>query len=107
MNNKLNNEPRNECLVYVPQWQEKLGWKLFPSVYVDSPELPGMRDVMVSYTHVNLSFLDRIRVLISGKIEVTTKTATENVIGKVSTNCGFSARPPWWLDRIPKKGEAR
>lgn len=99
------NEPRNECLIYVPQWQENIGRKLFPNTYVDSPELPGMKDVMVSYTRVHLSFLDRIRVLISGKIEITTKTATENVIGAVTTNCGSSVRPPWWLERIPKKGD--
>lgn len=99
------NEPKNECLVYIQQWQEKLGWKIFPNTYVDSPELPEMKDVIVSYTRVNLSFIDRLRVLISGKIEITTKTATENIIGAVKTNCGSSVRPPWWLDRVDRKSK--
>lgn len=84
---------------YVPQWQEKLGRKLFKKHHIDMPDLPGMKDCLVSRTVAHLSFVDRLKVLISGKIEVTTNTATEHVIGKTFTNSGVSVRPPGWLER--------
>lgn len=103
------NEPeddcQNHCMVYVPQWQEKIGWKLFPNVYVETPEMDGMKDVMVCRTQAHLSFIDRIRTLISGKVEITTKTVTQNVIGETVTACGVSVRPPSWLDRIERESK--
>lgn len=74
-------EPAGYALVYVPQWQEKLGWKLFPNTYTEMPEMPDMKDGLVCGITVTLSWLDRLRMLVSGKLEVTAKTATENVIG--------------------------
>jgi hypothetical protein len=88
-----------ECSVYVPQWQEKLGWRLFPAHHIDSPELPCAHDVLVCVSRVHLSWIDRLRVLISGKIEVTSKTTTKGVIGDHISASVFSARPPAWLDR--------
>lgn len=38
-------------------------------------------------------------MLISGKLEVTAKTATENVIGANVTATGVSVIPPTWLQR--------
>ena len=87
------------ALAYVPQWQENLGWKLFPNSYTEMPEIPDMRDGLVCGITVTLSWLDRLRILISGKMEVTAKTATENVIGANVTATGVSVRPPAWLDR--------
>jgi hypothetical protein len=84
---------------YFPQWQERLGWRLFPSNHIDSPEMQNARDVFVCKTVANLSFIDRLRVLISGKILVTTKTTTENVIGENITASGVTVLPPPYLDR--------
>ncbi len=38
-------------------------------------------------------------MLISGKLDVTAKTATENVIGANVTATGVSVIPPTWLQR--------
>ena len=87
------------ALVYVPQWQEKLGWILFPSNHIDLPEMPNRKDGLICHVTVQLSWLDRLRMLISGKLEVTAKTATENVIGANVTATGVSVIPPTWLQR--------
>jgi len=87
------------ALVYVPQWQEKLGWKLFPSNHIDLPEMPNRKDGLICHVTVQLSWLDRLRMLISGKLDVTAKTATENVIGANVTATGVSVIPPTWLQR--------
>lgn len=97
-------EPAGYACVYVPQWQEKLGWKLFPNSYTEMPGIPKMKDCLVCYVTVHLSWLDRLRMLISGKLEVTAKTTTENVIGENFTNTGVSVRPPAWLDRHNDQG---
>lgn len=98
---------QNHCMVYVPQWQEKLGWKLFPGNYIEWPEMPDGKDAIIHNVEVRLSLVDRFRALISGKLEVVVKTATENVIGETATNSGVTVCPPWYLDRIPKKEAAR
>jgi hypothetical protein len=92
--------------VYVPQWHEKLGWKLFPSHHIDLPEMPNRKDGLICHVTVQLSWLDRLRMLISGKLEVTAKTATENVIGANVTATGVSVIPPTWLRRHNDKDQA-
>lgn len=89
----------NSACVYVSQWQERLGWRLFPQHHFDSPEMDGAHDCFHCTTVVELSFLDRLRALISGKIKVTTKTATEFQIGKSVTASGVNVSPPKFLDR--------
>lgn len=92
----------NGCVQYRPQWQERLGWKLYPQKHIDAPELPkGMTKGDVVFCNVNteLSFLDRIRLLISGRCSVSVKTSTENCAGKVVSAAAFNVCPPKWLDR--------
>lgn len=50
-------------------------------------------------TTVDLSIIDRLRVLISGRIEVQAKTSTENEVGNYATNATFNIQPPRWLTR--------
>lgn len=100
---KKKDEPvqvENGCMEYVPQWQEKIGRKLFPNVHIDFPETKFKAEDGISITTtVMLSWLDRIRTLVSGKLQVTAKTTTENEIGKYVTSSSVSVRPPSWLDR--------
>lgn len=94
------NEPiENGCLMYTPQWQEKIGNKLFPSVYVESPELLIQKDVVHCTTVIKFSFIDRIRILVSGEVNVVSKTATENEVGNCKTNSGVFISPPKILRR--------
>lgn len=89
----------NTTLEYIPTRRERIGWRLFPARHCDIPDKPGMRDCVVTRTTADLSFIDRLRVLVSGRIEVQAKTATENVVGAHATNAEFSVRPPSWLCR--------
>lgn len=57
----MSNETQNSCVEYIPTKREWLGWKLFPSKH-------------------------RIRILISGKVILNSKTATGTVIGENATN---------------------
>lgn len=94
------NEPiENGRLMYTPQWQEKIGNKLFPPVYVEPPELPIQKDVIHCATVINFSIIDRIRILISGEVNVVSKTSTENKVGNCKTNSGVFISPPKFLKR--------
>lgn len=55
---------------------------------------PVQRDGLVNHTTIEFSFIDRLRILISGKVKVTTKTATEGVIGVHVTASSVSVQPP-------------
>lgn len=91
--------PENCAMCYQPQRREQLGWKLFPQRHLDLPEMKGAKDVLVCYVDAELSFLDRIRILISGRARVSVKAATENVIGNCTSASMFCVKPPTWLDR--------
>jgi hypothetical protein len=43
--------------------------------------------------------LDRLRVLVTGRIRVELRTVTENLIGDHKTKSVFAALPPRWWDR--------
>lgn len=93
----------NGCMVYVPQFREKLGWKLFPAQHFDSPEMQGAHDCLNCHVVASFSLLDRLRILVSGEIKVTTKSATENLIGKHETAGGVQVLPPKFLRRTESK----
>lgn len=87
------------CQIYVPQMREKIGWKLFPRQHFDSPEMVGAHDCLHCHVVASFSFLDRLRILISGEVKITTKTATEHLIGKHKTLSGVEVLPPKFLRR--------
>lgn len=63
-------------------WRDKLRHKLFPADHLEVPVAPiTHKDVLVVRVTCELSMLDRIRLLFSGKLMVETKTVTENIIG--------------------------
>jgi hypothetical protein len=97
----------NSAAKYSPQWQERIGWKLFPASLCESPEVPGARDCIVIRTTGTLSVLGRLRALISGRVQVETRTVTEFKIGRVLTHSAVSVLPPVWLSRREKKGGAK
>ena len=95
---EINMKTENTVLEYHSTRLERLGWYLFPNTLCDMPDKPGMRDCLVTRTKVELSFVDRLRVLVSGRIQVETKTATKNVVGAQETNAAFVVKPPAWMD---------
>jgi hypothetical protein len=97
------NQPQNGAMQYFPQWQEKIGRKLFPNGYVFMPEMQGSHDCIVTTVKTNFSFIDRLRILVSGNVTTNVKTTTENVVGNCMTAAISVVRPPWWLDRIERE----
>lgn len=78
----------NTSALKVPwTWREKIWAKLFPFTVCDLPEAPAsFKDVLTVKTRSQLSFLDRLRVLATGKVETESRVVTENVIGSTRTN---------------------
>lgn len=90
----------NSAMEYIPTRRERLGWHLFPRV--DQPEKPcpfNGRDMAITDVTAELSFGDRIRLLVSGRLSVRVRTETENVLGKVHSNSEIHVQPPRWLSR--------
>ena len=89
-----------ESLNYVPTILEKIGWRLFPSRLPDDPDPENKaKDMVITRTTVDLSFADRIRILISGRIVVEARTATENVVGGTRSVSCANVKPPAILRR--------
>lgn len=84
-------------------WRDKLRCKLFPATpcYVpDAPDdPPEFRDALICRVTVELSFIDRLRVLVSGRLSVETKTITENRIGRHQTASSAYPLPIRLLER--------
>ena len=67
-------------------WRERLRFKLFPSRHCSLPDAPATHlDCVVIKTIVVLGWLDRLRVLASGRMTVETKTVTEHIVGAAAT----------------------
>lgn len=81
---------------------QRLACKLFPSLHIDAPEPPGdcdpnNADVLVIRTECCLSFLDRLRVLFSGRLQVVTNTTTLVRIGESETASAAFPLPPRFM----------
>lgn len=74
---------------------EKLLDRMFPSQLCETPEAPAdFKDVLFNKTVVVLPLADRIRVLLSGKLAVSSRTVTENTVGRAITNSvAYPLRP--------------
>ncbi len=80
--------------------KDRIRWRLYPANHCDLPEAPPKyKDVLVCRTGVQLSMLDRLRILVSGKLMVETRTVTENEIGAHITGSVAYPLPPKALDR--------
>lgn len=68
-----------------PTLKERLRAQLFPERALANPQM-SHRDVFVCRTCCTFSWLDRLRILVTGKVMVETRTVTENEIGAHKTN---------------------
>ena len=80
----------------------RIGHRLFPAKYVSVPEpddkVKGHGDVIVTTVMHEVSFIDRLKLLVTGVIAVEVKTATENRVGYTKTNAeGYVLAPKWML----------
>ena len=73
--------------------------KLFPWQPVCAPDTSEeWKDCLTSHTFCELSIADRIRVLLTGRLEVTTRRLSENVIGKTVAASGCRVLPWKFLE---------
>ena len=84
-------------------WKDRLGYFLFPQTYLapwpgegeDGYE-PGWADGDLTLgISIHLDWLDRIRVLVSGKLSVRTRTKTNVAVGNAKTKSLCHVLPPW------------
>jgi hypothetical protein len=87
---------------YQSQWQERIGRKLFPRVHLDTPSFPEGKDELFCKIVCEFSFLDRLRILLTGRASVETRTVTENMIGAHATSSTAFPLPPKWMERRPE-----
>lgn len=79
-------------------WRERLRFKLFPSLPCPLPEAPAYYEgVLEIRTIAVLDWKDRLRVLLTGKLMVETRTVTEHTSGGV-----ISSSVVYPLLRLPK-----
>lgn len=68
-------------------WKDRLRYKLFPSRHADLPEAPAnFADVLEVRVDVGLDAMDRLRVLLTGKLHVQTRVVCENRVGDTRSN---------------------
>ena len=92
--------PRTEggCMHYRPTWREKIGMLLFPAgSHLDWPELEGSKDGHLTRVRCELSFLDRLRVFLTGRCTVEIKVKTLNFLGEHRAASHFKVDPPKFL----------
>lgn len=88
----------NYALAYKPTWVDRLRWKLFPIDTCDTPDIPA-KDCLIIRTECRLSLIGRLRILVSGRMQVETKTATENVVGNAVTASCCNIKAPMFMER--------
>jgi len=76
--------------------KERLRFWLFPKNYKALPEAPFThKDVMTTRTICVFGFVDRLRILVSGRTFVETRTVCENEVGDCKTNGSVFVLSPW------------
>lgn len=81
-----------------PRWRRILT-KLWPGVHQPVGDLPAWaQDAIYVENRVALSFVDRLRVLLSGRVRVRSQTLTENKPGRVESTSVAHPLPPAWIE---------
>lgn len=81
----------------IPFWRRMI-FKIFPwkHLNIDPPE--WAKDGIVNNVTVELGFVDRIRVFLTGRFVVRVSTSTENKVGRTEATSIFIAAPPRWAE---------
>lgn len=83
----MNEKIDNSCLTREWTWRDRLRSKLFPFVICHVPEAPShYQDCLVSRSRSIVCFMDRLRILVTGRVEVETRIVTEHTVGGHVTN---------------------
>jgi hypothetical protein len=89
------NQPENGCMQFTPTFLQRIGYKLFPHRGCEMPveSLKVCRDGIICKVKCSVSFMDRVRILFTGRVEVDVLTATENEVGACKTESSFNVLP--------------
>lgn len=80
---------------FKPTIWHRLGFNYAHAKSFDDTEHPDMAEAWLCVeTYSQLSWIDRLRVLISGKVHIQAKTKTDVVVRHAITNSAFSVLPP-------------
>lgn len=75
----------------------RIARRLFPMRHLEYPEFPGCRDGITSVVVTEFSFLDRLRLLFSGRLETKVHVAVTVPVGRTATAAQSVPRPPRWM----------
>lgn len=72
-------------------WKDRLRFKLFPYPHCELPEAPAIfKDILEVRVDVGFSAVDRLRVLLTGKVRVRARVVCENKVGRsISSSVAF------------------
>ena len=86
----------NVCSIRKRTFWESLLWKLFPMTFLptpdEDPDYPG--GYMSTDMVWTLSWLNRIRILVSGKIKIKLYTKTDVIVNKAHSTSVSYVLPP-------------
>lgn len=111
MNEQTTVPPQDGCFIQtasedVPSFKTRLRRKIFPSKHGNASQKAiakdvkfQVRDCYVCRIMAELSMVDRIRILVSGRLVVDTITYTENQIGEHVVGSECWPLPPKFLER--------
>lgn len=75
------------CMTHKYGWRDRVRAFFFPFVICHVPEAPAhYLDCIVTRSRTSLSFMDRLRIFCTGKVEVETRIVTEYTVGDTVTN---------------------
>jgi hypothetical protein len=89
------------CFAVERPWgrKERFIFWLFPKDYKALPKAPAThKDVLTVRTICVFGFIDRLRILISGRTFVETRTVCENEVGNNATAVSMFVLSPWDTD---------
>lgn len=89
----------NHCMVPPPATlKQRLAWRFFPSEWVELPDRPPAAFKATDVVHLEMvtefSFLDRLRILVSGRVKTSARMITENTVGGAETHAVTFPLPP-------------
>lgn len=99
---ELPSEPpvENGAQEYKSQFRERLGWKLFPYGMPENPEKVSWgTDVLHLNAETQFSFIERLRILFTGRIAFRARIVCQYSPGKTLAASFAWPLPPKYLER--------
>lgn len=84
--------------------RQKLWFKTFPYRILEQTEpCFEVKDVLIVKTYTQFDFADRLRILLTGKIQTWSQTYCENTLGRVKTDSVVNVLTKFEESHVPKR----